>query len=407
MTTSSSIDDDVTTVKVKTVMGKPFSVERYYMLSEIEQQALLPVYLNDYNEEGTGGDVVSVNTEPTMASEIDDPHTCVKLPPFIVLYLLWNCCSSGSENSGSSEAREDAKEKAESFKNGALESALCQLQSLSEKVTVAADENETKVLLSPLQNVYVIVDVLIGSESESNDDSDEGIDDDTNSNGWRKERFQNNLAVVEALAETILLPHDENDDRNSKHAIRLCGATVGLADHPRAAPGLESCLQAIVVGARDRRRRFGGGGGSSTDNSEHDTQNEKLRRKSCVGIVCHSLQDLVGYDEETETDAVQGVMQSQTHVSCINETTTDDANSSTPSSASASRSTSTSSYRPPILDFAHKAHTHWRVHMGGLPPEPTPEEMREDEEFGSGQKKEVVIAMLVFLIAYWWNFYKK
>jgi hypothetical protein len=420
MTTSSasaSSNDDVT-VRVKTVMGKHFSVERYYMLSEIEQQALLPVYLNDYIEDGTGGggDVVSVNTEPTMASEIDDPQT-VKLSPFIVLYLLWNCCSeTGSEtNSDTTHAtseEHDAKEKAESFKHGALETALCKLQGLSEKVVADAqdDENETKVLLPPLQNVYVIVDVLIGSESENDGDGDgdEATDNNTTDNGWRKERFQKNLAVVEALATTILRPHEnesvQNRNRkNCNHEIRLCGATVGLADHPRAAPGLESCLQAIAVGARDRRRRFGG---SSTDNSEHHTHVEKRRRKSCVGIVCHSLQDLVGYDEETETDAVQGVMQSLTHVS-LAATTNDATNRIPPSPISPSSSSSTSSYRPPIVDFAHKAHRHWRVHMGGLPPDPTSEEMRADGEFGSGQKREVLLAMLVFLIAYWWNYDKK
>jgi hypothetical protein len=410
---SSSID-----VNVKTVIGKTFSVERYYMLSEIEQQAFLPVYLNDYGNNEEGGDV-SVNTEPTMASEIDDQQ-CVKLPPFIVLYMLWNCCS---ENGSGSAREENAKEKAESFKRGVLEKALCKLQSLSEKVVTQTgdDEHETKgqLLLSPLlQNVYVIVDVLIGSESENDDNDDEGIDN--NNNGWREERFQKNLAVVEALAQTILLPHD--DERKNKNespgdgkklTVRLFGATLGLADHPRAAPGLESCLEAISVGARDRRRRFGGGGGSSTDNSEEESEN--ARRKSCVGIVCHSLQDLVGYDEETETDAVQGVMQSLTHVSfanngkapatSTNKTATGGGGNEDENENGAKSTPSPPSYRPPILKFAHKAHKHWRVHKGGLPPEPTPEEKRAYEEYGPGNKSNfsILVGMLVFIIAYWWN----
>lgn len=314
------------------------------MLSEIEQHALKPVYLNDYfcpddNSEHIGGD----ETVETVASEAED-YRC-NLPPYVVLYLLWNCSDWNSGSSSSSE-----EEIAESFQKGPLEGALKKLETLSERNEQYREKTDPDHRKSSLPlNVYIVVDALLWSDNgeRSND---------------RETHFQKHLAIVQALAQKAL-KSGHNDQR-----LCLCGATLGLADHARAAPGLEACLEAIMVGVRDRRRNS-----KSSD------------PKSCVGIVCYSLQDLVGYDEETETDGVQGVMQSLTHASFTNEMNPQND-------------------KIPIIEYAQSAHRYWRVHKAGLPPEPTPEELNAYEEFGSGKDASVwIIGLLVFLVAFFWQ----
>jgi len=351
-------------VEMMTVMGKPFSVERYYMLAEIEQQALRPVFLNDCcssaiegDNQGEGGDVnttSSVQTDPTVDSDTDDK--LYRLPPFVVLYLLWNCDIDDKNNTLSAE------EQAESFRKGPLKTALGNLQSLSKKNR--ARENDKS---NALTNVYVLIDVLIWS---SDDES------------LRKKRFERHLSVVEALAKIILSPLSSNDDGGG--GFNFAGATVGLADHPRAAPGLESCLDAIQVGARDRRRRFGNG------------------QKSFVGIVCHSPEDLIGYDEEGETDAVQGVMQSLTHAkrrTLVGEDSTNAIDGGTCDTAK----TSAPFYQSPFMDYAQTAHRYWRVHKAGWPAEPTPEEEKAMCEKSGSNNTVWILAMLVALAAYYYK----
>jgi len=347
MTTQSQ--QDRSCVDVKTIVGKNYSVERYYMLSEIEQHALRPVYLNDhFCPDNTSELMGEGETVATVSSETED-YRC-DIPPFIFLYLLWNC--SDTRSSSSSEERA-----AKSFQKGPLEGALNKLETLLERNEQYREKNDPDYQTSSFpSNVYIVVDALLWSgNGESNND--------------REKHFQKYLAIMQALAQKVL-KSDHNDER-----LCLCGATLGLADHARAAPGLEACLEAIMVGVRDRRR--------NSNNSNP---------KSCVGIVCHSLQDLVGYDEETETDAVQGVMQSLTHASFTNETTPpNDENDD-------------DKQRSPIIDYAHKAHRFWRVHKAGLSPEPTPEELKLYEEFGSGKDASVwIIALLVFLVAFFWQ----
>jgi hypothetical protein len=391
---SDAREASASSIDVKTIMGKSFSVERYYMLSEIEQQAVLPVYLNDYavassdpvdGTESEGGETTSsINTEATVASETE--YKC-EFPPFVLLYLLWNCCSGSSSSSSSESVVASAEEEAESFVGGPLKKALQKFQSLSVKASQSVGEDEAEGTASPggLPNVYVVVDMLTGVG-----------DDEATTDSGREEGFQWHLSIAEALAPKILCSESDT--------LRLFGATVGLVDHARAAPGLESCLEAIAVGARDRRRWTGSRGGSSSSSSEGNSSNA---HKSCVGIVCHSLQDLVGYDEETETDAVQGVMQSLTHASFgaakkpSDKHTTAGTLTKADDTAS-SNSSSVPRYQPPIINYAQTAHRHWRVHKAGLPPEPTPEETPENEDHGSGGSM-WVLAVLVLLIALWWR----
>ena len=81
----------------------------------------------------------------------------------------------------------------------------------------------------------------------------------------------------------------------------LCeGITVFCANHERAAPGLEACMNAVSVGAADRRRHPGG----------HGRSTKALHNSSYMGFVALSSEDLLGLQSQQDTDAAQGVLQS-------------------------------------------------------------------------------------------------
>ena len=87
-------------------------------------------------------------------------------------------------------------------------------------------------------------------------------------------------ALAEQLARTasshpILRQHTE-------------GITVGVASHPRAAPGLEAIVEAILVGNRDRRNLS----------------------QSLLGVLSPHPEHLLGLQDPQKTDAAQGVQQS-------------------------------------------------------------------------------------------------
>ena len=394
------------------------------MLSENEQKSMLPVYLNNYFEDGGDDndnnfndndnnfndnnfndndfDNGSSHTATTVATNAD-----CRLPEFVLLYLLWDC----RRKSGDDDASASADDAAESFRRGPFSKALRRLTSLAE--TRDAETSASK------PSVYVVVDMLVSSTHRSTDANDASHATNTDDDGRRKERFGGHQKIAEALARKMILPLEDTGDDNEdaeaeKHkTLRLSGATVGLADHPRAAPGLESCLEAITVGAGDRRRhghkRPGkasgkNAAGDDNDNSDNSASEDAIQiGKSCVGIACASLRDLIGVDASGETDAVQGLMQSHTHAVSVPSERGGDGKGSIAAMAIAP---STKTPPSPILEYAHGAHRHWRVHKAGLAPEPTPGE-RVASESGSAGADSVVGVILtataIGLIAMLWT----
>ncbi|OEU20262.1 hypothetical protein FRACYDRAFT_236335 [Fragilariopsis cylindrus CCMP1102] len=248
---------------VKTCIGKPYSVERYYMLSEIEQNAIRPIYLNDYND-----------------------------------------------------------------KNNQIE-----------------------------------------SESDSEDSS---------------------LSLVSPYATTSTsTKHNTNTNTNTTDNNDEC-LYFGIVNHPRAAPGLESCLDSIMIGSKDRRRiqkrqrqrrrrlvldsgssnRLVDSGSSNESCGTSNGINDNLKTrstttgsfnnddKSCITMVCNCLDDLIGFDEEGETDAVQNVFQSRSSSSFYSQEDFD--------SNENEHEHEHEHDEPPILEFAENAHQYWRVHIAGL-----------------------------------------
>ena len=394
--------------QIKTIRGKPFSVERYYMLSEIEQQSLLPVYLDDYPDDGNGIDIdfyfdrrqrsESNSTIQTVETEDSgELYKNIQLPEFAILYLLWDL-GHGTGDCIHTYA-------AETYAQKILKPTLQKYKSLANKVHRAknaetASQDEESPPPNPL-NIYVVIDVLVWK-----------VDDD-----WPNSR--NGHSVAHYLTQTIL--EDESINQNS-----ISGVTVGYANHVRAAPGLEACLDAIMLGTKDRRR-FG------SENSQNNSH------KSCVGLVCHSLQHLVEYDAETETDAVQGVYQELNHGVFLSRDNKSQS-SVRPRDVGEIYGTEkkkaeimgerrrrpyrerrykkmTAVFQPPIGKYAKDAHKYWRVHKANLPPEPTQEELEAlDQKPHSDGNNLWIYALLAMFAAYYYNqteihgcyqFYKK
>jgi len=358
----------MTSYQIKTIRGKPFSVERYYMLSEIEQQSLLPVYLDEYPDDNDDQAAIrnrerseSNSTQQTVETEDSgELYRHIQLPEFAILYLLWDL-GGGLGSTTHTWA-------AETYATKILKPTLEKYKSLAQKVhraksgsnnsTATVQENDESFPL----HIYVVIDVLFWQ-----------VDDDSNIG----------QKVAHHLTQTIL-----ND---SSIIQSMDGVTVGYANHVRAAPGLEACLDSIMLGTKDRRR-FG--------------SELKGSHKSCVGLICHSLQDLVGYDAETETDAVQGVDQELNHGVLLKRD----------GQQQPLHDDDVDDFQPPIGIYARDAHKHWRVHKANLTPEPTLEELEAQQEKRSETNNLWIYALLAVAAAYYYNqteihgcyqFYKK
>jgi len=78
------------------------------------------------------------------------------------------------------------------------------------------------------------------------------------------------------------------------------GITIGVSNHRRAAPGLEACVDAVAVGAKDRRTMtsLGRPGGNRTNTSTTTTSSSlgtpQAAKKSLIGLVTLDHQTLLG-----------------------------------------------------------------------------------------------------------------
>ena len=271
----SSHHADATSVTVVSTEELPsYSVERFYMLSELQQHAGGGIHFLCDRNLAVPADESTVST----ASTEQDMTT--------ILYLLW---------------RPDETNDPQAFADDIVRQALHHL-----------DE-------SP--RCYLVVDRLVAVEG----------DDD--------------VRTIESLARYLALTYRE----------QCYGVTVGLSNHPRAAPGLEACLNAVLVGSRDRRRI----GGSRS----------RLRI-----VACHP-DDLTGRQEET--DAVQGVRQWRLCAEWNGQGT--------------------------LLTLAERLHSEWcREHNVQDPPSPrkVPKRIQRRQEGGDWDLP-VVMVLVAMLVAVW------
>jgi hypothetical protein len=230
-------DGEALSVTVLNTLQLPsYSTERFYMLSEIEVKAHSTLFLCDLTDDC---DQTQDTVETSSNLSQEDPET--QFPPFCILYILW---------------RPNMVSSVRAFTEGVIQDYIQKLKDASKNT-----------------RIYLVIDTLVPG-GPTNDDDD---DDDDEASAERRYRAQ--LHVAETLA------------RHVAQTMRtdMEGITVGVANHLRAAPGLEVVMEATAVGSKTRRH--------------HDTSS-----KSLVGLMCSHPDELLGL-ASTETDAAQGVLQ--------------------------------------------------------------------------------------------------
>jgi len=170
-------------------------------------------------------------------------------------------------------------------------------------------EDSSNTSSSNQSSLYLIVDRLMPTAESSSTDSSSNT---TSYHHQQQETKEQEEDRAERLARAV-----------AAHPVlrtALEGITVGLSNHPRAAPALEACVDAVTVGAPERRRHCGSTTATATtttvtastnmdnsDNSHHNLDPQK----SLLGIVALDPGELLGLQDASVTDAAQGVWQAK------------------------------------------------------------------------------------------------
>ena len=312
-----------------------YSSERFYVLSELEVNGHSTVFLDEEEECND-----TQETEESSTSEdrgiAGRSSTSDGYPPYIILYLLWppevnarnfvegtilmsiktleglttvvpsiseeRLSSSLSRNSsrvsllrthdsGANSTGEDVTDThgripsrpKEEDKHQALNSSADSSKPIAESSLSKSQSTSSLRSISRGSKVYLVVERVCPGKSDTSEISKDHSDAE-------QRRYEVQVDIAERLARMVA----------SHSYLRTVfeGITVGVANHYRAAPALEGCLDSILVGSQDRRKYF------SKSSGDELTTNTK----SLIGMVTSSSSDLLGYQEQ-EADAVQGVLQ--------------------------------------------------------------------------------------------------
>mmetsp|Transcript_13654 Transcript_13654/g.28204 ORF Transcript_13654/g.28204 Transcript_13654/m.28204 type:complete len:467 (-) Transcript_13654:132-1532(-) len=281
------------------------STERFYMLGELQMHSCKPILLRADDE-----------LDEALR---EDEEECV--PRYSILYVLWRPDTMTNDP--------------DEFVNDVLVPAIEMIEkrvdivpspdhlfmetplssgSFDEEGTAASFENSKGEAKQSSQSVdgsnhdekkrpqstslYIVVDRAVVFESSSNDSSEEENNEAELAHYAQQEELANQV-----VRQAALLLRD-----------RCEGISVFCANHERAAPGLEACMNAVLVGTSDRRRfvnksksfsPFSQRRSSSSDSNSHENH-----QWSYCGTVALQSNDFLGMQLQAETDAVQGVMQS-------------------------------------------------------------------------------------------------
>ena len=226
-------DGESLSVTVLNTLQLPsYSTERFYMLSEIELRAHSTLFLCDYDCDQTEETVESTGSDHSLHSE-------PKFPPFCVLYILWKPQMVSS---------------AKAFAEGMIQDYVQKIKSSS---------STTKI--------YLLVEILV-PEGHMDDDP------------AKRRRYHAQVDLAQTLARRVA--------RTVELRTFIEGITIGVANHVRAAPGLDVAMEAVSIGSKTRRRY--------NNNS-----------RSIIGVISYHPDDLLGL-ADSETDAAQDVLQSIT-----------------------------------------------------------------------------------------------
>mmetsp|Transcript_25729 Transcript_25729/g.29401 ORF Transcript_25729/g.29401 Transcript_25729/m.29401 type:complete len:483 (-) Transcript_25729:66-1514(-) len=298
-----------TVTLVDTVHLQPFSTERYYMLSEIELKSHSTNFLCDLIQGRNHGLQDDASTQDASFSSSDISETSntsntdtasnsqhqqdinsnennnnamnddesndvlqnentvapLHLPPCVILYLLW---------------RPDPPHLSP------LAYARNTIQPLVQHI-INIYQKEQQSNTKPL--IYVVVDIVAVVPQGATKDEEE-------------EHKETQVEIAESLIRIVATDDMLQLRRN------IYGIVVGLCDSVRAAPGLERCMDAILVGDAERRhhpQKYKKIVQKPSADSKSTVWTVNQPAKSCIGIITECEDDLIGMDPSKETDAVQ------------------------------------------------------------------------------------------------------
>lgn len=326
------------------------------MLSEIEQQAQSNLWLCDLQAasqqqqlqqhdqdnstqtteetEDEQHDAATATATATTTTTTLSQATSLVLPPFALLYVFWrpdmtddpavfvetvlldavvhqiqNQANVQLVNSLQEEQK--CKQLRRRSSSGSLLGGadLLQLQQSrsqedSNNTNTTAEDGTTTTSKTNKSSLYLVVDRLMPTPVEPTAPTPAAATT-TADRAYRAEEDRAERLARAVAAHPVL----RND---------LEGITVGLSNHPRAAPALEACVDAVAVGAPDRRRHCGGtaaaAAAAATTSADNDSDNHNHNldpQKSLLGVVALGPEDLLGLQDANVTDAAQGVRQAK------------------------------------------------------------------------------------------------
>lgn len=323
-----------------------FSTERFFMLSEFHLNSHSIRFVADlHDSDESTPETVDTSTAGSMMEEFQNENE--SFPPYLIFYVLW---------------RPDMSTDASAFITNNLLPAVRVIQSHVD-IALSDDEKKKKLPNSPSSGRLCDAEIeaspsreldsLTGSLSSSENGKtrlylvverncpfrrearagDTNTTEPTQESEVRASQFEAETKLAEKLAKHVA-SHEEL-------RFLLQGITIGIANHKRAAPGLDGCLDVVNFGARDRR-----------------TIGRDVR--SHVGLISMVPEDLLGLDEQGETDGVQNVLQT--------------------------RISTEWNGKGNLKSFGYRAHAMWR-RDSGLPPQSAEFPLKEGKRRLSGTRR--------------------
>ena len=352
---SNGMDKTVTLLNVEDLPS--FSTERYYMLSEIEMKVhsvhfLSDLYGHDNNNEVEDDDItqdlstsshslpndqdmnystlqssVGASDSGVSAGSLNDddtnPSCNLHLPPCLILYLLWrpDCIYETPSAYAENVIQPSIKQIMELYDCPLGEgikdddSYISNNKNLTDPYDMKQDREEMSRKHS-LPSIYIIVDRIVLSNHmdqikegrETDDELTDNEDFTIHDQNIQHEKKQLQIDIAETLIRKV------STDSSLKLRQVIHGISVGLSDNIRAAPGLELCMDAILVGDAERRRfsnRWKKNVKKKSNTSDKTVDQTEILWKmdqpnrSSIGIFTEYSDDLTGLDPMQETDAAQ------------------------------------------------------------------------------------------------------
>lgn len=309
-----------------------YSSERYYILSEIQLKAHSISFLSDWdnvqNSDDRTQDTVESEHSWDVASTDDNITNNIAtsnqqqeqrnnpniLPPFVILYLLWKPSHSSycsAERFAKDVIKPTITRIVGEYDDLPQDSTSVEENGIEKKSNEAGEQHSPISLSFP--RIYIVVDrVAITSPSRQRTTHN---DTDHNENDNIMDHEQQ-IKIAEDLIRFVA----GSKTLNLKSTID--GITVGVSSNVRAAPGLEACVDTIVVGDAERRHYASQNRQKRSSaitifqpnmrqyqNICQDKEGEEYQdpSKSMIGLIACHPDDFVGLDPDRETDAVQGL----------------------------------------------------------------------------------------------------